>query len=105
MSTPAQPELRTSRGRVVENARVSLKGGVSFDLRTDEAIAYLEGFAPGEAVELRVRGRVADVGDRSKLSVDGDNVLRFVVIAVDYIEGAPETLEDEQLELDGDDAS
>lgn len=86
---PARPELRTAKGRIIENGHVSVKGGVSFPLFTTEAIEYLSGFAVGDEVELVIHGRVADNGDRSKITKDGDSIVRHVVIAVDYIGGAP----------------
>lgn len=86
---PARPELRTSNGRLIENGHISVKGGLSFDLRSREAIDYLAGFAIGDDVQLVIHGRVADNGDRSKVTKDGDTVVRHVVVAVDFIEGAP----------------
>lgn len=86
---PSRPELRTSNGRLIENGHISVKGGLSFDLRSKEAIEYLAGFAIGDDVQLVIHGRVADNGDRSKVTKDGDTVVRHVVVAVDFIEGAP----------------
>lgn len=86
---PEAPALLTTNGRLIENARITLRGGVSFELRTEQAVAYLDGFKIGQTVEIVARGRVADVGDRSKLDVDGQTLLRFVVIAIDDIDGAP----------------
>lgn len=40
-------------------------------------------------MQLVIHGRVADNGDRSKVTKDGDTVVRHVVVAVDFIEGAP----------------
>lgn len=31
---PTRPELRTSNGRLIENGHISVKGGLSFDLRS-----------------------------------------------------------------------
>lgn len=86
---PARPELRTKNGRIIENGHVSVKGGVSFDLRNQAAIDYLADFNVGDEVTLVVHGRVADNGDRSKITKDGDSVVRHAVVAIDFIEGAP----------------
>lgn len=87
---PARPELRAKDGRVVEHATITIRGGESFDLNSQEAIDYVEGFAPGDVVKLVVHGRVAEAGgDRSKVTKDGYALVRRLVFAIDHIEGAP----------------
>lgn len=87
---PKRPELRSTNGRLVEHGSVRVAGGVSFDLRNQESIDYITSFKPGDEVELVVHGRVVDGGgDRSKLTKDGDTLIRRVAIAIDYIDGSP----------------
>ena len=102
---PARPELRAKGGRLVEHATISVRGSESFDLDSTEAIAYVEGFTPGQTVRLVCHGRVAEAGgDRSKVTKDGDTLVRHIVFAIDHIEGAPNDEADDALaEQDGDD--
>jgi hypothetical protein len=87
---PTRPELRAKGGRLVEHATVSVRGSESFDLNSQAAIDYIEGFTPDQVVELVVHGRVGEGGgDRSKVTKDGTTLVRHLVFVIDHIDGVP----------------
>ena len=102
---PAMPTPpKTSGGRAIENGAVSIAGGVSFELRRQDAIDYLASFHEEDVVELVVHGRVKAIANSSQKIKDGTLLTRRVTIEVDYIDGSPNEIADAVAATAADDA-
>lgn len=102
---PAAPKPpKTSGGRAIENGAVSITGGVSFELRRQDAIDYLAQFHEEDVVELVVHGRVKAIANSSQKIKDGTLLTRRVTIEVDYIDDSPNEIADAMAATKADDA-